>query len=111
MVTLDLLKSGSVTLDATGTGSVVVGPERGGERWTVTRIAITCTSALQTTVKLYRNIISTTTLLFGSDAGNNDVASGDPPLELPPSGKVVLVWSGGTPGSVASLVLEGKLTR
>ncbi len=108
---LDLLKSGSVTLDASGAGSLVFGPERGGERWRVTRIAITCTSTLQTSVILYRNVISSTTRLFGSDSGNDDIASGDPPLEIPPNGRFVLVWANGTPGAIAGAVVEGKLIR
>lgn len=111
MTTLDLIKSATATLDANGTGSVVVGPERGGERWTVTRISLQCTSVLQTECRIYRNVISTLTMLFDSQGGNSDVASGDPPLEIPMSGRIVIEWRGGTPGAVATAVLEGKLIR
>lgn len=111
MTTLDLLKSGNVTLDANGNGSITLGPERGGERWRVTRIAVTCTSVLQSEVRIYRNIVSSQTRLFGSQAGNDDVASGDPPIDIPTGGRIVVEWAGGTPGSVGTAVLEGKLTR
>lgn len=108
---LDLLKSATVTLDATGAGSVSVGPERGGESWSLTRIAISSTSVLQTEVAIYRNVVSSLTQLFGSKAGNSDVASGDPPLDIPRSGRIVLEWTGGTPGAICTAVMEGKLTR
>lgn len=111
MTTLQLLKSATVALDASGAGSVVLGPERGGERWSVTRMAVQNTSALRTDCAIYRDIISSQTMLFGSSAGNSDVASGDPPLELQPANRLIVVWSGGTPGAIGTVVLEGKLTR
>lgn len=111
MTVLDLLKSASATLNAGGAGTIVIGPEKAGESWSVTRMSIQCTSALQTNVRVYRNVISTLTMLFDSAAGNGDVASGDPPLDIPRNSAIVLQWTGGTPGSVATVVLEGKLTR
>lgn len=111
MTTLQLLKSGNVALDATGTGTLVFGPERGGERWTLSRIAVQCASASQTECKIYRDVISAQTMLFGSRSGNQDVASGDPPMELQPSSRFIVEWTGGTPGAVATAVLEGTLTR
>lgn len=110
-VTLDLLKSGSVTLDANGAGSLTFGPERGGESWRVTRINLTCTSTLQTKCNVYRNVVSTLTNLFGSKAGNSDVASGDPPLDVTTNSRFIVVWTSGTPGAIATAVIEGKLTR
>lgn len=111
MQTLHLLKSGNVVLDALGGGSVIVGPERALEYWTVTRIAVQCASANQTACAIYRDVISTQTQLFGSSAGNQDVATGTPPLEIAPSSRIIILWSGGTPGAVATAVLEGKLRR
>lgn len=108
---LQLLKSGNVTLDASGAGTTVLGPERGGESWTVDRIAVQCTSADQTDCAIYRDVISTQTELFGSRSGNQDVATGTPPLEIAPSSRIIVAWSGGTPGAIATVVLEGKLRR
>lgn len=109
--TLQLLKSGNVTMDALGGGAIVLGPERGQEYWTITRIAVQNTSAAQSQCAIYRDVISTQTLLFGSRAGNQDVASGDPPLELQPSSRIIVAWTDATPGAVGTVVLEGKLTR
>lgn len=88
-----------------------MGPERGGESWTVTRISVQSDSALQSKVRLYRNVISTLTMLFDSKSGNSDVASGNPPLDVPRSGRIVIEWTDGTPGAHSTAVLEGKLTR
>lgn len=111
MTTLQLLKSASVVLDGTGAGTVVLGPERGMERWSVTRMNVQCTSATPTKCNIYRNIVSTATQLFGTNSGNQDVASGDPPLDIPASGRIVVAWNSGTAGGVATVVVEGTLTR
>ena len=111
MSEFELLKSGSAILDASGSGTLVLGPERAGESWEVTRISVTCTSTLQTVVTVYENVVSTQTALFNSKAGNSDVAAGDPPMTIPSGSRVVIVWTAGTPGAAATAVLKGKLFR
>lgn len=109
--TLDLLKSGQATIGANGIGTVTIGPERGGESWRITRMSVQCTSVLQTEVRIYRDIISTLKMLFNSKSGNSDVASGDPPLDIPSNGHIVIEWRNGTPGAIGTVVVEGKVTR
>lgn len=111
MTTLDLSTAGTVTLGADGSGAISIGPERGGESWSVTRMSVQCTSAIPTQVRIYRNVISPLQMLFDSKSGNSDVASGDPPLDIPRGGRIIVEWRNGTPDSVATVVLEGKLTR
>lgn len=109
--TLELITSKQVTIGADGTGAITFGPERGSESWSVERVSVQCTSALSSTARIYRNVISDLTMLFDTRTGNADVASGDPPMLIPRSGHFIVEWRNATPGAIATAVVEGKLTR
>ncbi len=103
---LDL--SASSTFDATGRAELRMGPRVYGHSWTVSRLVISTGSTLTTQCRIYLNAIADSRLLAGSYSGNRDY--NETTLPLFNLDTLIAVWSGGTPGSYATLNIQGTLT-
>lgn len=96
-------KAASVTLDATGSGQVLITPT-GGD-WVLTNMAVSVSSAtLQPTAKTYKNFPSQVNFVEGSYAGAND--SSNTRIVLRQGETLFCVWAGGDAGARASLVVQ-----
>jgi hypothetical protein len=100
--------NGSVILDATGAGRVLLGP-RQGQLWLPQEVIVQTT----TTNKLATCVISighaTVALKYIDDtvSGYGDVSSKISGQQIYPGTYVWAVWSGGNPGDYASLTIHG----
>lgn len=96
--------AGSVVLDATGRGVVVLQTETQRQQWKVSNIAVSGTSALDVDCKVYFGTESPQNYVGGTQQGNNDNLPCD--VTMDPSKVLTIVWSSGTPGArqTASLV-------
>lgn len=81
------------------------------ELWLIDHAVISCTSANDTTLRLYESVADPLRLLDGSDRGNFDVADWPAGLQLHPSTSLVAVWAGATPGARGVLTLQGRKMR
>ena len=108
MASLPLYESISAVFDAAGRASVRIGPSRYGESWHITLSTITTNSVLQTSFRYYRQHETPSSQfdisLFN---GNNDVS--DSVVDLAPMEQVMGIWAGGTPGRIATLIVQGQV--
>lgn len=103
---LQLNKGGQVTLNASGTGTVKLGPTQYGQRWKVTNVAVATSTAVNVPeCRIYLGPPAATSMLGGSFSGNQDTASTQ--VELLPGQYLTAVWTGGDSGAVATLSLYG----
>lgn len=99
----------SVTLDGTGTGAAEV-QVPALESWRVTRIAVTCSSAVtEPEARVYVNTEAPTAFVGGTYTGSNDAS--DENLTLRPGQRLICRWRDGDPGAVATLSVFGEVTR
>ena len=101
------LSSGaSVTLDGAGAGSVVLGPGRPSEHWSVTRYTTSGASTTEPSLQVFRGagMIDTT------KRGNADVSEQTIPIALHAGEALTFTYTGGTPGAVMVIYLEGTVT-
>ena len=104
--TIDLDVSAGVTLNASGNGSVKLGPQTANQRWHVLNAAVSVTSnTLEPTAILYLN--SKASQLAGTYTGSNDSTALDQVLN---NGYILCEWVGGDPGARATLSLQGTIT-
>jgi hypothetical protein len=93
---------------ADGTARAVTGPQKYGDRWVVTGLSSTTTSASETKLTVYRGTDMPSARLAGTYSGNNDNASGDP-IDVPSQDKLVFVWENATPGATCTCTISGDL--
>lgn len=113
MATFTSTFSGSAIADATGVAVVRLGPERGGERWVVKRQTIQNSGNSVNNdciCKVYRNVISDTTLLDGSFTGIFDVSADDNVI-VESGSQIIAEWSGCIPGTVSTWTIEAEVSR
>lgn len=103
-------EQGSVTLGAAGTGTVTLAPDS-FRTWTVTSISVTTDQAATSTpvprCVVYLGgvggrIVAQTWMGNGSTASGGDVT-------VQPSQQLTVVWTGGVPGSRATVYLDGTM--
>lgn len=106
-------------LDATYTSS----PAAGGvalitldqlpdyERWQLTHMVAGCTSAAQTSMRLYLDSVANGSLRDGTATGNFDVADWPMGLMIPPSRSLLARWTGCNDGDVATLTVQANILR
>ena|SRR5882672_7726210 len=96
--------SGSVRLDVTGNGTLYVSP---AGRWQVTRTTVRTNQAATAVpiprVDMYRSCVSDGSFLEGTYSGNLDIS--DTAHSFDPGEQMLLVWSGGIAGTIASATL------
>lgn len=93
----------------TGTATVTIGPYRYGESWYINLITSQIQSTHQSTLKIYRGVISNTSIVAGTYSGNFDTASGGSNIELKNGDKLVFQWTGADIGADCQARIEGTL--
>jgi hypothetical protein len=108
MPTAPLITSATTTFDTDNSASAVLGPERAGHKWHITRMVTTSGASgdfVQTTV--YRNFESPTNTLDFTFQGAQATSETD--LLLYEGEKLIFEWTGGTPGSQAIMIINGEI--
>lgn len=95
----------SVVLNASGNGSVKLGPTSTRAVWHVTNAAVTVSSnTLEPQAILYQN--TKASKLAGTNTGSNDSTNLDVWVR---NGFILCEWTGGDPGATATLFLYGTI--
>lgn len=101
--------SAQVTLDGTGSGMASVGPTAQGETWSagfVTAVHAS-TNAAEAQCRLYAGGGASPAYFIGGTVfGSTGDSSSDTP-QMQVGQQVFAVWSGGDPGAVATLSING----
>jgi hypothetical protein len=109
MRTLDLSRQANVTLNGAGAGTVQLGPSIVNEQWSISQVSVSC-SANVTTGTCECQIFAPTLAnfkdgTFSGDTGDtSDALTG---LTLWPGQYVYAVFTGGVPGAIAYVQLQG----
>lgn len=108
-----LTASASVVIGASGSGTVVIGPNVVRERWAPTYATVsTSTQVLEAKCSLYLGIGTTPgTLLGASRTGSSGDTFGFGPFELQAGQSIVAVWTGGDVGATATINIFGERVR
>lgn len=103
---IQLAESGSVTLDASGNGTVTIGPYRANQVWKVSIISVmTSTATLSPQARVYLG--SRATYLGGTYTGDNDSSEYAQPVILRRGQQIIVDWTGGDVGATATVNLYG----
>ncbi|MFE9102952.1 hypothetical protein [Actinomadura geliboluensis] len=107
MGTRQLHDSAQAVLDASGNGSVRLGPQRHGIRWIIRRITVqTSTDTLVPQARVYRGGIGDASFISGTFVGSFD--SDDGLEEQLDNGEYLTVaWTGGDAGATATATWSG----
>jgi len=107
--TFSLVAGNGVTLDATGGGQVVLGPDAGPAYWRVTSV-ITQTDrpglAPIPRVQLYLDVVDPSNALGLSYDGSFGQAVGEQTLQR--GQHIIAVWTGGQAGDRATMTVNGE---
>ncbi len=99
--------SAQVVLDASGNGSVRLGPGRHGVQWIIRRIGVqTSTDTTVPIAKVYRGNIGESTFITGTFVGSFDVDDGLNE-ELDNGEFLTIAWTGGDAGATATATWSG----
>ena len=104
-----LYDSARVTLDGSGNGTVVFGPQRPNTKWIVKGVSVqTSTTTLMPKANVYRGTVNPGTFITGTYDGGNDA---DNALNetLWPGEYISVRWTGGDPGAQATAAYRGDL--
>lgn len=112
MTTLPLSESGEVTLDASGNGTVQIGPDGSGETWLPTIASVKCSSnTAEAACKIYAgHHVSDQNYIDGTLSGSTGDSTGNIAgiqVAVTRQRYVWAVWTGGDPGAQATLRLSG----
>lgn len=103
-----LRTSATVALDQSGNGQIVLGPQRANESWKVERISTAITpNSDKAQLRVYANSISDGSYLDGSRRAYQDTSETN--ISVPSMETLVFVYSGGSPGSYATISLVGTV--
>jgi hypothetical protein len=107
---IGLSQTASVTLGASGSGMVIMGPSLPRTTWQPVSCVISTSSNNSGTTEfaLYQNLVGESTVLGGSLTGSDDTATLN--MTLYPGQTLVGVWSGGDDGATATLTIYGTQT-
>lgn len=117
-ITSRLKTGGSVVLDGSGNGAVILLPDNAWQSWSVERATVRTNQSPTTTpfpqCELFLGTAAIPSDSQGATAsGHNDVF--DPsggPIGIGPADALTFIWSAGVPGSIATVVVTGtKTTR
>lgn len=96
----------SATFDVNGNARARIGPSVYGHKWHIARMVTSTTdTVLVPELRIYLNGEAPNRLLDGSYSGNLDTSAME--LTLQTLDKLVIVWSLGTPGAIATLTVQG----
>lgn len=96
------------TFSAAGRAVVTLGPNTAIAGWQISRITINTTSVLPTLCNVYRSFENPSSQIDNSLSGNQD-ASDNVDEYLRPGESLIFVWSGGTPGAIATANVGGEI--
>lgn len=111
--TLPLDQYGTVTLDAGGNGTIVLGPAKSNERWDISTVAVSVSNTnffgtvLEPIMKAYRDSVSPTSIIGGTYSGSFDSDTAFN-FVVYPGRKIAFQWTGGVPGAIATVRLYGS---
>lgn len=105
MAVLPLDTNRTVVFDSSGTARITIGPSVYGETWRVRRMTVTSDSAADSDARVYLNAEIDSRLVAGTWSGNRDFNETD--ITMQTLDRFICVWTGGTPGARASLLLQG----
>lgn len=104
---LQLMKAGNTFLDASGNGTVTLGPGAAGERWVVKSVVVqTSTATLIPQAQIYNGPSSPSNIIATTYTGSNDTASGGD-IALGLGQFITVTWTDGDPGAVAYATVYG----
>jgi hypothetical protein len=106
-----LKKSGQVTLDGSGNGTVTLTPYNARQRWEVDQVVVsTNQSATSTPVPVAEVFVNATSSRGnsegGTSSGSQDTLSGL--INVGSVDQLSIVWTGGISGSVATAIVTGQ---
>lgn len=97
--------SASTTLDAAGSGSVRIAPN--GRDWAIRYLTVrTSTNVLEANASLYENYIGADYLIDATFTGSSGDTT-DTVIPVLDGYAVVVEWTGGDPGAVATVTYTG----
>lgn len=104
--TLNLAASVSVVLDSSGNGTASTGPKGTRESWTPSTASVSVSTNVNESVcKIY--VTSPLTFVDGTTWGSTGDNTSNFAITLYPGQAVEAVWTGGDPGSLATLAVMG----
>ena len=105
----ELHRGGQVVLDANGNGTVTLYPDHAQQRWEVRHVVVQTSQAATAipipVAQLYVNIVDPVHSRGATASGSQDIFDGN--IRIGPSDLLLVVWTGGIPGTVASVTVEG----
>jgi hypothetical protein len=105
---IPLSESVYVTLDSSGNGTVTIGPTNPYQKWNVSAVNVNVDKQTDTPqFQLYQGNGPNVNGLGGTYNGNQNSTSVD--VVLYPGQKLCGVWTGGTPGAIATMTLNGTM--
>lgn len=102
-----LIESLRATADASGRAAASAGPQRYGERWTVTSMATLSDSTSESSLRVYKGSEAPFNIVATSYSGNQDTAGGSS-LMLVNGDLLVAVWSNCSSGASCTLTIQGE---
>jgi hypothetical protein len=103
---LQLSRSITVTIGASGIGSVSLGPSRYGERWHISTMTVQSTSVTHPTARVFRGTSITGIPLDVSIRGDKDTSACD--IDLRSCDSVTCEWRLADAGSVCTFSVDGS---
>lgn len=79
------------------------------EQWLIDRAVASCTSTLDTSLRLYDGSADVNRLLTGSDRGNFDEADYPGGLLLEANGQLLAIWTGASTDAVGTISVQLRL--
>lgn len=102
-MTYPVSTGGTVTLDGTGAGSLVLGPGKPGEQWSILRYSTAGASAVEPSLEVFKGA----GLVDSTKRGNADSSEVTAPLTLWAGETLRFAYTGGTAGATMTVFLEG----
>lgn len=106
MRTLPLLEYVQATADDSGTAQAEISPAKYGDSWVIRLLATNTNSVAESQLRVYRGVVSDSTMVASTYSGNADNAGGSE-LRLSAGEKLIFVWTNADVGSVCTCRLEG----
>ena len=100
----------TVTLDGSGSASAMTGPGRANVAWRVTRLTSDVSNETPLTMlQIFTNSVIPANYMDGTRRASHNVSELVTPIIIDPASRLVLQWSGGPAGAIASVSIYGDL--
>lgn len=117
MLTSPIRRVRTVILDGAGAGMVTfgLGEIRVGQRWKIQRMLVQIAGEVagnpNASIYVYLGIPEASNLLDGSDIGGFNVSELPNPLTMEAGDYLTFAWAAGTPGALATGMIEGMMEQ